>query len=704
MRRCAELQVSVTLRLAAVAILAAAFLVPPLWPVGEAQAARFHVRTGGLLTSGPSLSGVWSLENCYPTLALAAQNAAAADSLLLFRETHELTAPVALPSLLANQDLDSLRADCRLHLSVGAGLSFKATVTHGIIRGFTFVGAGATTTVPALRVGGASAVPADVEVRDCEFTGFLMGTAGGGGSCLQVAGGGTGSHLIVSGCSFADNAACNWGGAIFLGDGVTAAFEGSTFHGNRCLAGGNTGGGAVTVASGVVPSSLHLTDCTLDSNLCVGPGGAIDAEDASLALTNCDVTRNRSAEGGLSSWSAGAGVFMRRMPTHQAPISLTISDCRITGNIGNLAAGLGAGDGGGVLVKGNDTTRMVDVQVSGTLFADNFNDQGAGLYFGRFATGTVERCTFRGNIAFRNGGGSYKGGSAPENIGETATFIYCDFSDNRAGYYLQGVPHTIGGSGGGFATRLYPRADFYNCTFSNNLCGTTAGSIGDAFDHTAEGSLFADPRQACSMTNCVFWGATGNDFQLRSDTNGLRPVTACAFALGQLWAGGSSPTLIRLLTTSPFVSDSDPHLLAGSECVDTGVPLAYATDIEGNPVPRGAAADIGAYESPWTTGGTAVADPTPDVAGRTLTASPNPFNPRTVLGFEVERPGHVRLAIYDLHGRLVATLVNERLEAGRHVVTWQGRDARGRAVASGAYAAVLQCDGRRLRTPLTLLR
>ena len=66
-------------------------------------------------------------------------------------------------------------------------------------------------------------------------------------------------------------------------------------------------------------------------------------------------------------------------------------------------------------------------------------------------------------------------------------------------------------------------------------------------------------------------------------------------------------------------------------------------------------------------------------------AVPNPFNPRTTLGFTLARSGQVRLAIHDVRGALVRTLLAEWREAGPHTVAWDGRDDRGRAVAGGTY-------------------
>jgi hypothetical protein len=59
---------------------------------------------------------------------------------------------------------------------------------------------------------------------------------------------------------------------------------------------------------------------------------------------------------------------------------------------------------------------------------------------------------------------------------------------------------------------------------------------------------------------------------------------------------------------------------------------------------------------------------------------PNPFNPTTMLGYQLPVASDVRLAVYDLLGREVALLVNEKKLAGRHEA---GFDAAG--LSSGVY-------------------
>lgn len=68
---------------------------------------------------------------------------------------------------------------------------------------------------------------------------------------------------------------------------------------------------------------------------------------------------------------------------------------------------------------------------------------------------------------------------------------------------------------------------------------------------------------------------------------------------------------------------------------------------------------------------------------------PNPFNPNTTISFDIPRPGHVQLAIYNLLGQQVRTIVDNQLATGSYRRDWDGRDESGTAVASGIYFARL---------------
>ena len=72
---------------------------------------------------------------------------------------------------------------------------------------------------------------------------------------------------------------------------------------------------------------------------------------------------------------------------------------------------------------------------------------------------------------------------------------------------------------------------------------------------------------------------------------------------------------------------------------------------------------------------------------------PNPFNPSTVIGYQLPESGMVRLAIFNLLGQQVRVLVNEPRNAGAFSATWDGADALGRRVASGIYLYRIQAGG-----------
>ncbi len=69
---------------------------------------------------------------------------------------------------------------------------------------------------------------------------------------------------------------------------------------------------------------------------------------------------------------------------------------------------------------------------------------------------------------------------------------------------------------------------------------------------------------------------------------------------------------------------------------------------------------------------------------------PNPFNPNVTLPVSLAEPGRVRLTVHDIRGRLVATLLDGLLTAGRHEPRWDGRDLRGGSLPSGLYIARLE--------------
>jgi hypothetical protein len=84
---------------------------------------------------------------------------------------------------------------------------------------------------------------------------------------------------------------------------------------------------------------------------------------------------------------------------------------------------------------------------------------------------------------------------------------------------------------------------------------------------------------------------------------------------------------------------------------------------------------------------------------------PNPFNPTTTIRFDLAHTGHVRLRIYDVAGRLVRTLVDEkRAAAFGHMAVWNGMDDRGQRTSSGVYFYRLEAGSHSETRKLVMLK
>jgi hypothetical protein len=96
--------------------------------------------------------------------------------------------------------------------------------------------------------------------------------------------------------------------------------------------------------------------------------------------------------------------------------------------------------------------------------------------------------------------------------------------------------------------------------------------------------------------------------------------------------------------------------------------------------------------------------PGPVARTRLYGAAPNPFNARTNVEFELAQEGLVSLRIYDVRGRLVRSLQEGVLPAGRHGFDWDGRDGAGQSAGSGVYFYRLRSRGTELTGRCVLVK
>ena len=136
-----------------------------------------------------------------------------------------------------------------------------------------------------------------------------------------------------------------------------------------------------------------------------------------------------------------------------------------------------------------------------------------------------------------------------------------------------------------------------------------------------------------------------------------------------------------------IVASAEP-LIEGRVRLDSGEPVAAAqvqlfdrTDLR-----------QGAIAHAMTDGTGYFALPLAALTGRALPARfalgpnyPNPFNPSTIIPYQLAASSQVRLEVFNLLGQRIATLVDGARSAGFHTATWTATDAAGRAVGAGVY-------------------
>jgi len=137
----------------------------------------------------------------------------------------------------------------------------------------------------------------------------------------------------------------------------------------------------------------------------------------------------------------------------------------------------------------------------------------------------------------------------------------------------------------------------------------------------------------------------------------------------------------------------------------------------GDSAPSNMAAALPTLDSSWTLTVDGNGDGTPDPLGVSavpgvptavslLPNVPNPFNPGTTLRFEI--PGRtaarIDLAVFDLRGHRIRTLITGPMEPGTHEIYWNGRSDDGQTVAAGTYISRLTWSGQSLTRPLSLVK
>ena len=147
--------------------------------------------------------------------------------------------------------------------------------------------------------------------------------------------------------------------------------------------------------------------------------------------------------------------------------------------------------------------------------------------------------------------------------------------------------------------------------------------------------------------------------------------------------------LIGSLTGLIFgLSVSAEPLIEGRVRLDSGEPVADAqvrlfdmTDLRQGAIARATTDGTGYFALP-------LAALTGSVLPTSFTLGPNypnPFNPSTIIPYQLAASSEVRLEVFNLLGQHIATLVDGERPAGFHTATWTATDVAGQAVGAGVY-------------------
>ena len=133
--------------------------------------------------------------------------------------------------------------------------------------------------------------------------------------------------------------------------------------------------------------------------------------------------------------------------------------------------------------------------------------------------------------------------------------------------------------------------------------------------------------------------------------------------------------------SSPVIS-GQVRLPNGSPVAGAQVVLFDLADLSRGAVGQATTDEAGQFALPLTAAGGSSVLPQEVALGANY---PNPFNPSTIIPYQLAATSPVRLEVFNILGQRVATLVDEEQQAGSYRARWDGTDAAGRAAAAGVY-------------------
>jgi len=434
-------------------------------------------------------------------------------------------------------------------------------------------------------------------------------------------------NLEITGNSVGNFSTLGCGGGLAMND-CSPVLENVSIHGNTAVYG-----------AGVIinESSPTFIDCDITDNIIItdnssypAQGGGIHMVDSVVDLSGCSISGHTGLDQGGGIFAVGIG----GTPT----LSMT------GGSVENNEAING---GAGVYIN-TGALNLTGVAINNNVRSSSATFMYGGGIHAVAVSATIDSVTASGNTAHVGAAIHIENSTAPSITrsvltGNTARYWAgaINFSGNTDGFITGNtIAENAGTSIGGGGIYL----ETSNPEISNNIVAFNTGGSSYA------NGMALDSVPALLSCNNTF-GNEGADYSGIPDPTGI----SGNFSLDPLFCNTGAGNF-NLQTTSPCTeANSGGCGLVGALTSGCGL----------SPVPDG--------------------DNNLPMVFNVEQNFPNPFNPMTTIRFELPSSARTRVAIFDVAGHHVKTLLDEDLAAQIHQVTWTGDDHRGRSVAAGVY-------------------
>jgi predicted outer membrane repeat protein len=390
-------------------------------------------------------------------------------------------------------------------------------------------------------------------------------------------------------------------------------------------------------------------------------------------LDRVEIAQNRALSGGGAIAADGG--------------SVTLTNVEVRGNTTADA------NGGGITSNNGTVVTLRNVR-----FTANESDAMGGGLHGMNITGIVENCLFDGNSSGMAGGVAIISDGA-------FTFRNSIVTGNSGGGFLSVGAEMIadwnnvwGNIGGDYVSMAPGPNDLSMDPLFVDAPGGDLGlaQLSPCIDRGQDDPGCLDPDG--SRGDMGLLGGPGADFIAPAYVTGAAIEDLGGGSVRVTWTAGGEPDLdhYAIYCDSTTVFTPSAGNLAGTVAHPTTqfedtVPyencyyLVAAVDADGH---------SGGYSAPVYASGTSAVGEEGQLPQAMAIARivPNPFNPMTTIYYDVPKTGQVKLAVFDIRGRLVRELVTGPVPAGNHRVVWDGRDGQGQMSAAGVYFARMVMD------------